>query len=443
MIEHMISRPKSAVHASMGIGKTSATLYVLDFLNMVQEKKTLIVAPKFVAEHTWPQEQLKWGFESLDIAVAVGTPEEREAAVFSKANTVCINYENLLWLEKILKKHRAGKLFKRCVADESTKLKSFRLRKGSSRAKALFKMTKEASYFLELTGTPAGNGWLDLWGQMYFLDQGKRLGSTLSKFKTRYFVPAEGGGEHINWVPGAHAAVLIPERIKDLCRSINAEDYFPVDKPVWNTVKVSLPPRARKLYDQLHKEYFMDLPELTIEAATAADKQGKCLQAAAGAIYTDDESKEWAEIHDEKLNALEVVLGEANGEPVLITYHFKHDAVRIMKRFKQAEMFSGNRIDAWNRGEIPVWLVHPQSVGHGLNLQEGGRRVVIFTKWWSYEYIQQVVERVGPLRQLQAGHPRTVYITEIMAEGTVDDLAARNHATKHKIHLTLQRATKG
>lgn len=449
MIDWMLANRFCGIWASMGIGKTSATLNTLSILKVINDGPTLIVAPKYVATFTWPDEVAKWGgFGNLTISVVTGTAAQREAALAKKADLYSINFENLQWLETALKKHPIP--FAKCVIDESTKIKKYRRSRGSKRARALFHIVKNVKYLIELTGTPGANGLLDLWGQIYFLDLGKRLGTSYGSFESRWFEVVDFDSIRPKVIPRKHAMKEITEVLKDICLSVNAEDYFKLDEVVKVKVPVHLPPSARKMYDEFWEQFILDFDSPdggkdTVRAFDTAGKTLKCLQIASGALYKDEERKEYIELHDAKLEALESVVEEAAGEPLLIVYHFRHDIERILKRFPGFKLFDGKEstLRAWNNGEIDGMLVHPASVGHGINLQDGGRRIVFFSHWWNPEEKRQVIERIGPMRQLQSGHQRTVFQYEIFAVGTVDERVIKAHDLKLTIDEALRAGTQG
>jgi SNF2 family DNA or RNA helicase len=368
----------------------------------------------------------------------MGTEDERVKALKTPAVLYSINYENLPWL---VKWYGDKWPFEVVVADESTRLKGFRLRQGTQRAKALGKVAhSKVKRFIELTGTPAPNGLIDLWGQAWFLDKGERLGATFSAFEQRWFQKVPIGRQFFKVRPLAAAQSEIQARLADLCLSLRPEDHFSLRAPVVKRIEVDLPPEAKKHYRALEKEMFTKIAGSEIVADNAAAKTMKCLQLCNGAVY--DDSGQWHAVHDAKLDALQSVIEEAAGMPVLVAYWFRSDCERILKRFAQAKVLKlGSKvIDAWNRGEIPMLLVHPQSAGHGLNLQHGGNLLAFFGHWWDLELRQQVIERIGPVRQMQAGYDRVVFVYDIVAKGTVDELVVERHETKREVQDLLMSA---
>lgn len=420
----LLARPRFNLWAGMGTGKTVATLTAIDTLLALGEvNRVLVVAPLRVASSTWPDELAKWDhLTDIRMQVVVGTPAQRMAALCAEGNVHVINYENIPWLVEVLGKGHWP--FDMVVADEATKLKSFRLNGGGSRVKALAKAANGRTVrWVNLTGTPASNGLIDLWGQQWFVDKGEALGRSFGMFRDRWFTTGYDGYS-VKLTP--YGEREITERMKPSSLTIEAGDYLDLPDLVSNIIGVVLTPTAMKRYKAMEQEMFVELDGEEVEAFNAASKTIKCLQMASGALYTEEG---YSVLHDAKLDALEDVVEEANGEPVLVAYHFKSDLDRLKKRFKSAVVLDKDpeTIRRWNRGEIPILLAHPASAGHGLNLQDGGRILVFFSHWWSLEEYSQIIERLGPTRQLQAGHPRTVYVHQLVAKGTLDEavIAAR------------------
>lgn len=443
IIEHQLDLPRGAIYAGMGMGKTISTLISLDLLELVEPGPTLVLAPLRVAASTWPDEARKWNnLRNVEVSAIVGTPQERKAALRRPANVFTINYDNLPWLIETLGNKWP---FRKVVADESTRLKSFRLRQGGKRAQALAKVAhSKVSRFVELTGTPSPNGLQDLWGQMWFIDRGERLGRTFSAFKERWFQAVPGGDGYHQIRPLPFAQTQIEDAVRDVCLSLDARDWFDIDEPIVSVVRVPLPTKARNLYRSMEREMFMQIDGHEVEAFTAATKTIKCLQLASGAAYVGENSEQWAEVHDAKLQALESIIEEAAGMPVLVAYHFKSDLARLLKAFPRGRHLDKNpqTIRDWNAGKIPVLFAHPASAGHGLNLQDGGNILVFFSHWWDLEQFQQIVERIGPTRQKQAGHDRPVFIYHIVAEDTVDELVMARRESKREVQDLLLEAMK-
>lgn len=422
---------RAAVWSSMGTGKTSATATALEDLALTEDiYPILIVAPLRVARTTWPQEYRKWNhLKHLRVMPVCGALKERQAALRVNVPVYTTNFEQLPWLVE----HFGDKWpFKTVVIDEATKLKGFRLRQGTQRAKALARVAHtKIKRIVLLTGTPSPNGLQDLWGQMWFVDKGDRLGRTFDAFKQRWFRASHTG---FGVEATDQAQEQIQEALSDVCITIDAADWFDLKKPIVNLIKVELPPAAKVLYKNMEKQMFMDLEGSQIEALNAAAKTQKCLQISSGAAYVDG-GPQWKKIHDEKLDALEEILEEAAGMPILVSYHFKSDLERLLKRFPQGRHLDkrSETIDDWNAGKIPMLFAHPASAGHGLNLQDGGNILVFFTVNWNLEEHQQIIERIGPVRQLQAGHNRPMFIHFILAADTVDELVLERLQSKREV----------
>ena len=284
----------------------------------------------------------------------------------------------------------------------------------------------------------------DLWGQAWFLDKGVRLGRSFEAFKARWFQSIQVGNDRhaVRLEPLPFAQEQIEDRMRDLCLSLDARDYFDISQPIVNVIRVELPAKARRLYKDMEREMFLALECGTeVEAFNAASKTIKCLQLANGAIYTDDTCSAFAEIHDAKLQALEDVIEEAAGMPVLVAYHFKSDLARLQRAFPKGRTLDKDpqTIRDWNAGKIPVLFAHPASAGHGLNLQDGGNILAFFGLNWNLEERLQIIERIGPTRQAQAGHNRPVFIHNIVAADTVDELVlARVDSKREVLDLLLE-----
>lgn len=444
IIGHIIRNPRAGVWAGMGTGKTSSTLFALDYVRRIYgHTPALVLAPLRVAQSTWPDEAKKWkGLEDLSVSVIVGSAAERRAALLRKADVYTMNYENIPWLIEELERLGCSWPFRVIVADESTRLKSFRLRGGSSRARALAKVAyNRVDRFIELTGTPSPNGLADLWGQAWFLDRGERLCPSFSRFTYRWFREVRMGSDAFatKLVPAENAQQDIQTALSDICVAIRSEDWFPIEEPIVRDVPVELPEAARKVYDDLQKAMFAELSSgATVEAFSAGAVTTKCLQAASGALYTD-EGGTWEGIHDEKIAALRSIVEESAGAPVLVAYHWKHDLERLLKAFPEGRSLDRDpqTIRDWNAGRIPVLFAHPASAGHGLNLQDGGSTIVFFSHWWDLEQYQQIIERIGPTRQAQAGHPRPVYVYHIVAKDTLDEVVIERRKGKQTVQDAL------
>lgn len=442
IISRIVQQPRTGVWAGMGMGKTTACLTAISYLQLVEPEPVLVLAPLRVAQSTWPDEVRKWDhLGHLRVEAIVGSAKQRLQALRRVADVYTMNYDNLPWLLETLGDRWP---FTTVIADESTRLKSFRLGQGGKRARVLGKVAfSKVRRFVELTGTPAPNGLVDLWGQAWFLDRGERLGRTFGAFVDRWFhkEPMPDGFSIIK--PRAYADEQIQAALSDICFSLNARDYFDLKDPIRNVVGVKLPASVRKDYETLEQEMWVELAGgEQIEAVTAAARTIKCLQFAAGALYIGGE--DYVVAHDAKLDALESIVEEAAGAPVLVAYHFKSDLERLRKRFRFARVLDKDpqTIRDWNAGKIRMLLAHPASAGHGLNLQDGGNILVFFTPWWNLEEHEQIIERIGPTRQAQAGHDRPVYVHYIVAENTVDELVLQRLRSKRSVQDILLEAMK-
>ena len=441
IVSYLLENKRCNLFVAMGLGKTVSTLTALNTLNYVEDVyPALIVAPLRVAKTTWPEEVRKWPhLQHINIVPVVGSLTERRQALDRGADIYTINYENLVWLTE----HYGDNWpFRTVVTDECSKLKGFRLRQGVKRARALAQNAhSKVTRYIGLTGTPAPNGLQDLWGIMWFVDGGTRLGRTFSSFNQRWFRKSfDGYGSTA--LP--EAQVEMQDKLRDICLTIDAKDYFDLDEPIVNNIYVDLPIRARQLYDDMEKQMFMELDGgHEVEAFNAAARTGKCLQIANGAAYIDDKQT-WKEVHDAKLHALEDVIEEAAGAPVLVAYNFKSDLARMQHAFPAGRHLDTDpqTIRDWNDGKIPVLFAHPASAGHGLNLQDGGNILVFFGHNWNLEERLQIIERIGPVRQKQAGHDRPVFIHNIIARDTVDEMVIERVETKREVQDILLAAMK-
>lgn len=450
MIEHMLKLPRCAVWCFMGGGKSVSTLTVIDALLLSGAiRKPLVLAPLRVARTTWPEEAQKWThLQHLRVVPIIGSAVEREKALRRRGDVYTMNYDNLPWLVDYL---GGAWDFDMVVADESTRLKSFRIEQGGKRAGVLKDLAhSRVKRWVNLTGTPAPNGLQDLYGQNWFLDQGTRLGRTYSAFENRWFAfqrakdALNAHKTYVKRIAFPHAQAEIQGLLKDLCLTLDPKDWFDLNDPIVRNIYVDLPPRAAKHYREMERQMFTELEGIGIEAFGAASKTIKCLQLANGAAYTNPEATEWSEVHDEKLQALESIVAEAAGAPILVAYHFKSDLARLQHRFPQGRWLDADpaTIAAWNRGEIPILFAHPASAGHGISLQDGGNILVFFGHWWNLEERQQIIERLGPMRQKQAGHDRPVFLYNILARGTVDEDVLVRIETKREVQDILMEAMK-
>lgn len=438
--DYILDNPRCAIWAGMGLGKSVSTLTALDLLSITEGDPMLVVAPLRVARSTWPDEAGKWSHLSgLEVVPVLGSPSERLAALRVDAPVYTTNYENLPWL---VEQWGERWPYKTVVLDESTKVKGFRTRQGGMRARALGTVAHtKIKRIVELTGTPSPNGLQDLWGQAWYLDRGQRLGRSFAAFSQRWFRTKPNG---FGIEPLPHAQAEIQDKMRDLCLTVDARDWFDLKEPIVTNIFVDLPMKARKHYAEMEKAMFTQLDEHEVEAFGAAAKTIKCLQIANGAAYVGDGNDDWKVLHDEKIDALASIIEESAGMPVLVAYHFKSDLARLLKAFPAGRALDADpgTLKAWNAGRIPVLFAHPASAGHGLNLQDGGNILVYFSHWWNLEERQQILERVGPTRQMQAGYDRPVFVYNLIARDTVDELVIERVESKREVQDILIAAMK-
>ena len=407
----IIEKEKCGVFIDMGLGKTVATLTAIDELmyDRFEIQRVLVIAPLRVAQNVWDAEIEKWDhLNHFSISKILGPEKRRMKALNTEADIYVINRENVEWLVNLYKNYWP---FDMVVVDEMSSFKSNK----SKRFRALRKMRPFIKRMVGLTGTPAPNGLIDLWPQIYLLDGGERLGKTITGYRERYFVPDKRSRDVIfTYKPRPGSEEAIYEKISDICISMKAEDYLQLPGRVNNTIKVEMPEKAKKKYDQLERDKLLPLLESDVEADSAGVLTNKLLQMAGGAVYDEHGSVE--EIHKAKLNALEEVIEAAGGKPVMVFYSYRHEMDRILNKFKARVLDKKEDIEDWNRGEVPVMLAHPASTGHGLNLQTGGNIIIWFGLPWSLELYQQANARLD-----RQGQEETVVIHHLVTQGTVDE----------------------
>lgn len=418
-IEYIKFHPVTALFLDMGLGKTVMTLTAIRDLmyDAFEVQRVLVVAPLRVARDTWPEEIRKWDhLKDLTCSVVVGTVAERRRALQKKADIYIVNRENLAWLYQ-----NSCLDFDMVVLDELSSFKNAQ----SKRFKAMKAMRPKVKRIVGLTGTPSGNGLMDLWAEFRLLDMGERLGKYIGQYRSLYFKPDKRNGMVVfSYKPLPGAEEVIYHQIADITVSMKANDYLEMPELVSVAKEVTLSEKEKKRYDELKKSLVLELPGGEVTAANAASLTMKLSQMANGAIYTDD--KNVVGIHDRKLDALEDLVESANGKPVLVAYWFKHDKERIQKRMEARELKESKDFADWNAGKIPVALIHPASAGHGLNLQQGGSILIWFGLTWSLELYQQTNSRLWR----QGQQSRTVIIQHIVARGTIDERILK--ALEHK-----------
>ncbi|MDC7116136.1 DEAD/DEAH box helicase [Corynebacterium amycolatum] len=406
------THPQAAIILGMGMGKTIITLTAIN--NLIYDRftvrKVLIIAPLRVARDTWPQEINKWDhLTNLRTAVMVGDKHTRDQALSTDADIYITNRENLPWLVDHVGHDWP---FDMVVIDELSSFKSHQ----AKRFKALRKMRPHINRIIGLTGTPAPNSLMDLWAQFALIDGGDRLGKFITRYRNQYFLPDKRNGAQIyTYKPRPGAEQEIYDAISDITVSMRTTDYLDLPAVTYTNHPVTLTAPERAAYDRLKKDMVLQLGDDTIDAANAAALSGKLQQLASGAIYIDDEHNTTT-VHARKLDALEDLIEQANGATVLVAYWFKHEASRIFDRFPQARALATSQDFAdWNKGKIPVGLIHPASAGHGLNLQTGGHILVWMTTPWSLELYEQTNARLH-----RQGQTEPVSIIHLVATDTID-----------------------
>jgi SNF2 family DNA or RNA helicase len=407
--QFIIEHPCVGLLLDMGCGKSVITLTALWELafDYFEISKVLVIAPKRVAEDTWRKEIEKWEhLKDITYSVVLGSKAEREKALNKKALIYIINRENVPWL---IENHKWD--FDTVVIDELSSFKSPK----AQRFKALKKVRPCLKRIIGLTGTPAPNSLMDLWSEVYLLDMGERLGRYIGGFRERFFTPDKRNRDVIySYKPREGAENKIYELISDICVSMKALDHIKMPELIMNNVEVEMNSKQMAVYEKFKSDMVLSIGGKELDAVNAAALSNKLLQMANGAVYDDEKSV--VEIHDKKLDALEDLIESANGKPVLVAYWYKHDKERILNRIPAEEINTSADIDVWNKGEMPVALIHPASAGHGLNLQQGGSTIIWFGLTWSLELYQQLNARL-----YRQGQQNTVVIHHLITKGTIDE----------------------
>lgn len=367
-----------------------------------------------MAEATWAKEAAKWDhLNMLRVIPVLGPLKKRINALNTPSDIYVINRENVPWLVEY---YRNNWPFDMVVVDEFSSFKNH----NAKRFKSLTWVRKNIKRFVGLTGTPAPNGLLDLWAQVYLLDGGQRLGKHITKFRERYFEPDQRDRDHVfTYAPKLGADETIKDLISDICVSMKAEDYLELPDCITVTVPVILDTKAKAAYEKLEKEMLLEVDENVIDAGTAAVLTNKLLQLCNGAVY--DENREIIEIHDCKLEAFLELIEGLNGQPALVFYNFQHDLKRIKKALSKTrlvvrELKTPQDEEDWNARKIDILLAHPASAAYGLNLQKGGNHVIWFGLNWSLELYQQANKRLH-----RQGQTEKVIVHHIVVEGGVDE----------------------
>lgn len=420
-MQWIVNKPKCGLFLDMGLGKTVSTLTAIQqLIDDCEVSRVLVVAPKKVAETTWSTEAQKWEhLHDLKVVKVLGTEKQRCLALSQKADVYVTGRDNFVWL---VGKYGGRLPFDTLVIDELTSFKSAK----SERFKAMRIALPSVHRVIGLTGTPAPNGLIDLWAQMYCLDQGERLGRSVTKYREAYFETHRWNNIVVRCDVKKGCEEIIRNKIADICLSMQAKDYLQLPDLITHTATVELTPKVREAYERFEREKVLEFKTehgqepANVLAQSAAGLMNKLAQFANGAVY--DDSMQVHEVHSEKLDRLAEIVEAANGNSVLVFYQYKHDVTRIAAKLKgyRVRAYQGEKdLNAWNAGQIDVLLAHPASTAYGLNMQQGGHYIVWFGTGWNLEHYQQANARLH--RQGQQ-HPVQVY--KLICAGTVDEKAS-------------------
>lgn len=400
----------------MGLGKTVITLTAVNDLrhNRFLVRKVLVIAPKKVAEDTWTREAQKWDhLKLLRVIPVLGAEKKRIQALNTPGDVYVLSRDSVQWLVEY---YRNSWPFDMVVIDELSSFKSHR----AKRFKSLNFVRGHIKRILGLTGTPAPNGLIDLWAQIYLLDGGKRLGRTITEYRKHYFLPDARNREQIfSYAPLPGSEDAIQKQIRDICISLSAKDYLQLPERIDNVVYVHMDARTRAGYAEFEKKMLLEVDDATIDAGSAAVLTGKLLQYCNGAVYGED--RKIVELHESKLEALREIVEASQGKPVLVFYNFQHDRERIFARFGKSKIWIGelkspDTVTRWNNREMDMLLAHPASAAYGLNLQAGGSTIVWFGLNWSLELYQQANARLH-----RQGQTENVIIHHLVMAGGMDE----------------------
>jgi SNF2 family DNA or RNA helicase len=437
-VQRILTDPAVGLFLRPGLGKTSITLTAVNVLryHYWQIARVLVIAPKKVAEATWSKEAAKWDhLKHLKVVAVLGSTTKRIRALNTPADVYVINRENVPWLVDYYKQSWP---FDMIVCDESTSFKNHQ----SKRFKALKLIRRFCKKVVLLTGTPSSKGLIDLWAQVYLLDEGERLGKTIGQYRAQYFTENTHGGHFTDYKPKSDAEASVLSAIADICVSMKAEDYLELPECIEHEIPVVLDDKAKAEYDKFERDLLLEIEDETVTAQTAAVLTGKLLQFCNGAVYGNE--KQTMQVHDCKLDTYMELLEQLNGEPVMTFYGFRHDLDRILERLKKTKLrvrvYEGAKDEEdWNAGKIDVLLAHPASCAYGLNLQAGGRHVVWYGLNWSFELNDQ-----GKCRLWRQGSEfDKVFIHYLVAQGCVDEdvmAAIRDRADTHEAVMSALKA---
>lgn len=428
----IMEHERCGLFLDMGLGKTVVTLTAIrDLIDSLDVQKVLVIAPKRVAEDTWSRETQKWDhLQGLRISKVLGTTADRKRGLKAEADIYVINRENVVWLIRELPEWD----FDTVVIDELSSFKS----PEAKRFKALRKVITGSRRVIGLTGTPASNGYLDLWSEIYLLDRGQRLGRTITGYRLQFFKNVSRDPSYGIYVEKPGAQKKINRLLEDICMSMKAEDYLKMPDRIENEIPVRLDPKETAAYKQMEQTALLQMEDgAMVEAFSAAAVMGKLLQLANGFAYDFDKVPH--RIHEKKLDALEEIIDCNPGQPILVFYNFQADREALLQRFPEARILdTGQDIADWNDGKVPLILAHPASVGHGLNIQEGGHIIVWYGLTWSLELYQQANARL----YRQGQKHQSVVINHLIAAGTVDEQVMQALRTKDVTQAALMKALK-
>lgn len=446
-LDWILARERSALFLEMSLGKTIVAALYLHYMHYEDAaiSKTLIIAPPKVVSLTWVDEFKDWdNFKGMRVSYVVGTVKQREAALNADAEIFIVSVDNLAWLcDYYIKEPRkykyVGELpYDQIIIDELDTLKS----RDGVRFKKIRRAIKTVRRRIGMTGTPISNGYIDLWAQMFLIDDGERLGKTFGEYVDKYFTTRSNGHIVVKYTPRAGATKVIAHKISDIALTMKTRDYMELPDLVEVDEVLEFDGFDRDTYDSLERDYCLEFFKYQdakdkgqyVTVKTAADLNLKLLQASSGALYADQDEpsarKTWFEINTLKLDRLRELIAEHEGENIIVVYQFQHEVDRIMEAFPYARMLRNGKhlaedFKAWNRGEIPLLLLHPKSAGHGLNLQYGGRRMVWFSPTYNLGQLMQTISRLA-----RRGAKLKFYIHFLLVKGTRDAKVRKSNHSK-------------
>jgi len=414
MIDWLLAHKRCALWAGVGLGKTVTALTALE--SLIRRKETsrvLIIAPLRVAKFVWPSEMAKWNhLKHMQCTVIHGSRKARERLLQSDHRVHIINRENVVWLVDELAKNRRWP-YDCVIIDEASAFKNAK----SKRFKALRQANHKIDRLIELTGTPASNGLLDVWAQVHLLDGGERLGRTMTRYKEMYF-----NSDYMGWnfTPKPEAKPQIYNKIQDICLTLNKGDYLQLPPVNNNIIHLNMGEEEQEQYEELERRFILEIQDETVTASQAGVLSNKLLQFCGGAVYYDSapgQPRQWVEVDDTKMTALAEMVDEMAGEPLMVAYNYKHELFRLREKFPHGKILNTKADEEkWNEGKIPLMFVQPQSVGHGLNLQDGGNNLVWFSLTWDLELYDQLNGRID-----RQGQTKPVFIHHLVLRDTIEE----------------------